>query len=1034
MVMAGCITSLAQVTGTVVDSNDDPLPGVTVLVKGTNSGVSTNLDGHYSIDAPSSATLIFRYIGMEQQEIKVNGRKVIDVVMKESADAAALDEVVVVGYGQQKRGTITGAVSTVSGKELLTAPTMSISNIVGSRVAGVASVQSSGQPGSDVASLTIRGQGVIYVIDGIKRSQSDFNQLDPNDVESISILKDASAIAVYGLDASGVFIVTTKKGSAGKSRISYSGTVGWSENAEEQNWLDGPGYAFWQNKANELNGLQPKFTEAHVANMLAGTNGWGNTNWYKEMFGHKGIRTAHNLSASGGNERYQYFASLGYLKEDGNVKNYDFERFNLRSNIDAEIIEGLHLSLGIAGRLERRNQPYWSASPDDYLNVGQQMVRMLPYVPMMMDYDNNQYWVATRSASSYSNPIQSISDSGYNNSDYYFFNSNLSLQYDFKGLLKGLYVKFTGSYDVNFYFQKQLCLPRKVMLAGTPSPDSETLPYTLSDQYTNMNTQLVENNQRQYFTTTQSFVGYHNRFGLHDVNALFVAETRQWGGSSLGGVGYGLYFPSLDNMSNITNTNAAGGTQGSSISGASSMARTVGFVGRVNYAFDDRYFLEASIRRDGSYLFGGMNKRWINLPGISLGWRIDREKFFSADWVQNLKLRFGYGKTATSQVSPYMWNNQMGQSANAVMVNGVPSTIIYASVLANPNLRWSNCDNYNVGVDATFWHGLLGVELDVFYKYNHDLLSGVVGSWPESMGGYYYSAANVNSTDYKGFDLTLTHQNRIGNVNYGAKLIWSFTYGRWLHYAGDSNEAPEYQRVTGKAIGARPGFTSLGLFQSEAEIAASPVTPQAVLPGYIKYLDRNGDGAVTWDADWAYVGKGSTPRHTGSLDLFGNWKGFDIDLLWSWGLGHDVALTGQYTAYGSEGVMDHTAYTKPFYHGGNSPVYLVENSWTPDNTGAYFPRLENGVNSVSNNNGYSSTHWYKNGDYLRLKTAQIGYTFPEKWLAKSGITRLRIYAEGYNLLTFSGLKKYNIDPEAPAVNNGYYPQQRKYSFGINLSF
>lgn len=368
-----------------------------------------------------------------------------------------------------------------------------------------------------------------------------------------------------------------------------------------------------------------------------------------------------------------------------------------------------------------------------------------------------------------------------------------------------------------------------------------------------------------------------------------------------------------------------------------------------------------------------------------------------------------------------------------LVIGGVSQSMIYASVLGNPNLTWAQCWNYNFGFDAVVWEGLLGMEFDIFYKYEWDKLSTVTGSYSPSIGGYYFTTANVNKADYKGFDLTLTHQNRMGDFSYGAKLIWSYAYGRWLKYSGDAVNDPDYLKLTGKRIGSKLGFLAEGLFQSEDEIANSAtVTGYSVVPGYIKYVDRNGDGSVTAAQDMGYVGKSVTPTHTGSLNLFGNWKGFDIDLLFSWGLGHEVALTGVYTATGSEDVMDNTAYTKPFYHGGNSPAFLVENSWTEENTNAEFPRLS--LVTVSNNNGFSSTFWYRKGDYLRLKTAQIGYNFPKSLLDPVGIEGFRIFVEGYNILTFSELTKYNIDPESPAVNNGYYPQQRTYSVGVKLTF
>ncbi|MDD4610256.1 MAG: SusC/RagA family protein, partial [Bacteroidaceae bacterium] len=372
-------------------------------------------------------------------------------------------------------------------------------------------------------------------------------------------------------------------------------------------------------------------------------------------------------------------------------------------------------------------------------------------------------------------------------------------------------------------------------------------------------------------------------------------------------------------------------------------------------------------------------------------------------------------------------------SENSVMLGGASQSMVYASILGNPNLTWSQCMNYNLGFDATLWNGLLGMEFDVFYKYAYDILTSISGSYPPSMGGYYYSASNANKIDYKGFDLTFTHRNRIGNFSYGAKLIWSYSYGRWLKYSGDAENTPDYLKLTGKQVGAKKGFLSEGLFQTQEEINNSAtIVGSTVVPGYIKYVVRNGDGVVSFAQDMGYVGKSAVPTHTGSLNLFGDYKGFDFDMLLSWGLGHDIALTGQYTAAGASGVMDNTSFTKMFYHGGNSPLFLAENSWTPENTNAEFPRLS--VVNISNNNAYSSDFYYKKGDYIRLKTIQLGYNFPQKLINKAGLTALRLYVEGYNLLTLSAVSKYNIDPESPAVNNGYYPQQKTYSLGLKMTF
>lgn len=1027
------LSAFAQnvIKGTVSDVNGEPMVGVSVVVKGTTTGKITDLNGQYTIKVQPKDILTFFCVGMATQEIKVGNQQVINVTLKD--DVAALDEVVVVGYGTQKRGSITGAISTVSDKEIMKAPTMSISNIIGSRIAGVAAVQSSGQPGSDNASLTMRGQsGIIYVIDGIRRTSADFNGLDPNEIESVSILKDASAVSIYGLDANGAFIVTTKKGLQNKTSITYTGSYGLSENAQQQVWLDGPGYAYWYNKARELQGDAPVFTDEMVQKMREGRDGWGNTNWYKKLYG-TGHRMHHNVSATGGNEKLRFFASIGYLKEKGNIDNYNYDRLNLRSNIDAKLTSNLSFTLGISGRVEKRDAPRYSADPDAWHNVPQQIIRALPYVQDTYEYQGKVYNVSTPTASSPVAPLAAITESGYSRSNNSYVQSNFSLKYD-APWLKGLSFKFQGAYDVIFNFGKVLSNPYQVMQVNLPNAESSTLTYYKAYDAVGNSIALSESASKGYTFTTQTSINYDNQFGKHGVGVLLLSETRENKSNAFSASGTGLDFIQLDELNKITNLTGDGKEKMPTIGGYSGFTRIAGFVGRLNYNYDDKYYVEASARYDGSYLFGGMNKRWVLLPGVSLGWRMNNESWFKADWVNNLKLRAGIGKTGTSSgLSAFQWRNAMTLVKNAVVLGGGSQSMLYASVLGNPLLRWSQCINYNVGVDATLWNSLLGVEFDVFYKYEYDKLSSVVGAFPPSRGGYFYSSANINECDYKGFEIALTHRNHIGKFNYGGKLIWSYAYGRWLKYAGDSDNAPEYQRVTGKQIGAKYGFIDAGLFKDEADIASSKtVVGYKVLPGYIKYKDINGDGTITAAQDQGYFGKSSRPTHTGSLNIFGDWKGFDFDMLFSWGLDNVVALTGVYTATGSSGVQDNTSFTKPFYHGGNSPTFLVEKSWTPENPNAEFPRLE--ISGPSNNNGFSSTFWYRSGDYLRLKTAQIGYNFSKKMLKPLGVEDVRLYVEGYNLLTFSGLTKYNIDPESPSVNNGYYPQQRTYTMGVKVTF
>lgn len=1023
------VSAYAQTTaiqGKVKDAKGENLIGVSIKVKGTSSGVMTDVNGNFKLNVPkSNATLEFSYIGFLNQEIDLKGKTVLNVILQE--DMKLLDEVVVVGYGVQKRTSVTGSVSTMSDKELLKAPAIGITNVVGARVAGVSMLQSSGQPGSDAASLLVRGQSAAYIVDGVQRS---FNEIDPNEIESVSVLKDATSAAIYGLDASAVVIVTTKKGKAEKLKINYSGTYGISKDANQLEWLDGPGYAYWYNKAREMDGDQDVFTAQQVQKMKDGVDGWGNTNWYKDVFG-TGTNTHHNISATGGNEKAHFFSSFGTLNEKGNVDKFNYDRYNLRTNIDAKISNSITFEVGISGRIEERTRPLYSANPDDWNNIPQQAVRALPYVPKTMTYQGNEYNVSTFTNSSPVSPFGAINESGYYNTNNTYIQSNASLKYD-APWLKGLSFKFMGAYDLSYQFIKTLHIPFQTMLVSAPSTSTSSLSYSLFTDNSG-NTSLTESASSNTNIVTQSSISFDRKFGKHNINALALAETRNNFGNALGATGYGLDFINLDELSNITNQSGAGQQKLPSLSGSSSQSRVIGFVGRLNYDYSEKYLAEVSIRRDGSYLFNGMNgSRWVNLPAVSLGWRMNKENWFHADWIDNLKVRGGIGQTATSQVSAYQYLDLMSVSTNQMVLGGATQSMIYAATLGNPNLSWAKCITYNIGTDFNAWNGLLGFEFDAFYKYQYDLLSSVSGSYPPSMGNYFFTYANKNKIDYRGFDFTISHNNHIGDFNYGVKFIGSFTLRKWLYFAGDSPNTPDYQKLTGKEVGSQLGFISEGLFQSQEEIDNSATIPGSpVEPGYIKYKDRNGDGKITYAQDIGYVGESAYPKFQSSLNLNGNWKGFDFDMLFMGALGRTVALTGVYTATGSEGYMDNTAFTTMFNHGGNSPVFLAENSWTPENTNAEFPRLS--IVPISNNNAYASTFFYRSGDYLRLKSFQIGYSIPTKVIKSIGFDSFRIYVEGSNIFTLSGLTKYNIDPEEPGVNNGYYPQQMTFSCGINVT-
>ncbi|MDR0333247.1 MAG: TonB-dependent receptor [Dysgonamonadaceae bacterium] len=1014
------------VTGTVKDNMGEPLIGVAVQVRGTSTGTVTDMDGRYTlVGANANATLAFSYVGFTTQEIELNGRRTLDVILLETSET--LDEIVVVGFGTQRRISVSAAVSQIDGSELLKAPTANITNLLGGRLPGVVSLQQSGQPGSDGAALLVRGSSAKYIVDGIPRSISE---IDPNDIASISVLKDASSAAVYGLDASAVIIVTTRRGAEGTSRITFTGTYGASTNAQMLQMLDGPQYAYWYNKARELDGDTPIFSSTHVQKMLNNEDGWGNTDWYAKTFG-VGTNSNVNVNASGGTDRIKYFVSLGNFNQTGNVSGFGYNRINARSNIDAKIANNLSLAFNLSGRVEERERPFYSAAPGDWNNIPQQAIRALPFVPETID----GYPVSTRTASSFVNPLAASDLTGYHRSRTNVVQTNFSLNYDVP-FIEGLSAKFLLAYDFSDLMSKQFSTPYQTMVANVPTNPDGNISYSKSYDARGNNASLTEGLTHSRSTTTNTSLFYTNKFGLHSLSVLALMETIQGNNNRFSATGVGFDIFALDELNYATLKDRT------TIGGMSGENRQAGFLGRLNYGYADKYLLEVSTRYDGSYLFAGRNisgKRWVLTPAASAAWRISEEDWFKnsfEDTIDNLKLRGSVGLTAlTNDLPAYFYLNTLSFLTNnnvnipAAVIGGTAVNGLNTSNPANINLTWAKSLQYNAGFDINMWQGMLGLEFDVFYKYIYDIPARISATYPDSFGGFFYGFENSNKQDHKGFEFNLTHRNRIGNFSYYVGINGTYAKRRWLKY-NDSENTPDWLKLTGKEVGAQVGYIAMGLFQSQEEIDNWPIMQgRAVRVGDIKYLDRNGDGVISYEQDRGYVGRSAYPDFMGGITLGANWKGIDMSMLWQAALGRDVALTG---VYSDTWIMDNTSMTKPFYHGGNSPVYLVENSWTEENRNAEFPRLS--IVQASTNNGYSSTFWYRKGDYLRLKSMQIGYNIPQNILKSAGVNALRIYVEGQNLLTFSELTKYSIDPEQPGVSNGYYPQQKVYSVGLNLTF
>ena len=1037
------------VKGKVTDADGQPLIGVTVLVSGTTNGTMTDVDGNYSISVKKGDVLEFVCLGMATQSFECDGTlSSLNVSLVE--DTTFLEETIVVGYGTQKKSSLTSAVSAMKGDELLKAPSTNVSQLIAGKLTGVSSVQESGEPGLDQASLKIRGSvySVAYVVDGFP--VDNINDIDPADIESISVLKDGASAAVYGLQgAGGVIIVTTKRGTEGKSKITYNASLGASLNANFPDFMNGPEFAYYYNMAQMMDQLAngtikdrsqyiPYFTQENIAAMLNGdpTDGWDNVDYVDRVFG-TGFTQKHNVTVQGGSEKTRYFVSAGFLGQDGNIDNYNYKRYNVRANIETDITKSLKFTAGLSGVVARRSTPRYASGGTDgssylgevgWFSIARQVIGMHPYLPEK--YDGYYTGVQANNQSYPYSPLAALYESGNKQTRSFDASANFSLTWNVPWV-KGLYLRASGSYDYATSHNKNLDTPYQVKWSSRNADTGEwgwnmgTDPANQSD-----GVKIGEGQTNYYQLVGQASAGYANSFGKHNIDLLALLEVRDNKSNSLSAYGKNLPFASLPELGFAQPTT-------DSIGGWSDASRSAGYVFRARYDYDERYLAEFTGRYDGSYKFAGMsNTRWGFFPSGSFAWRLSNEDFMdNVTAVDDLKIRASVGLLGNDSASAFMFLNSYDQWSGKVIYpspDGNTVNVGYEdSGLANLDLTWEKTLSYNVGMDLNMWDSKLEVEVDAFYNWTYDMLTGNGGGYPSSMGGFYPAVINFNQIEAKGIDIMVAHRNSFmaggKPFYYGISGTLTYSKTRWLKYQDDPNTVA-WRKVVGQTYGALTGWVADGLYRSEEEIDNSPWYGTRPNVGDIKYVDINGDGEISWD-DRGYFGRSNRPELTFGLNLNFEWNGFDFNAQFTGGALFDVSLTGTYY----NGYDDNTIWTQTFKEGGNSPLFLVQNAYSIDNPNGTFPRLTLGGTGHGGDNGLASTFWWRDGKYVRLKSAQLGYTFPSKWMKKLSVEALRIFVEGQNLFTIDGLPE-GIDPESPGVNNGYYPQQRLVMGGISITF
>ena len=992
------------VSGTVTDDSDQPLPGVTVVVKGTTQGTVTNVDGDYSLtNIPEDATLVFSFVGMRTQEIVVGNQTTINITLK--TDAIGIEEVVAVGYGTQRRGNLTGSISSVKSEELTVAPIASTANTLAGRLPGLVSVQRSGQPGADAPELSIRGFGnPLIIVDGI---ETDFNSIDASQIESISILKDGSA-SIYGSRAgNGVILVTTKRGVDGKPMFTFNSSYTLQGITKMAKPVSAGQYAEmakeeWINQENPVE--TAPFTPEEIQKYYDGTDPlFPNTNWYDELIKTWAPQQQHNLSVRGGSDAIKYYGYLGYLDQGTLFKKNggDYKRYNFQSNVDAKILDNLSMQLTLASTVEDRNYPFTSISSGEGSVWGYYWNTLPIYHAGFPDPDKVPFAFGAGTGGAHVTSNRDIS--GYNDTDRENMKGTLTLDYSFN-FIKGLSAKAFFNYNKTYVANKQFSKPVD-LYEYDPASDV----YTIVGAYNSV-AKLEQRDDKSSVMTGQYSLNYENTFGNHRFKGLALLETIDYKSDWFNAQRQDYLTDAIDQL-------FGGSTEGMSNNGSASEMGRVSVVGRINYSYRNKYLVETIIRADASAKFP-KSSRWGYFPSVSLGWRISEENFMGTfNSLDDLKIRASYGESGNDAIGNFQYLSGYQLSNLPYLFETGPQNGLASTGLPNPYLTWEQIKNYNAGFDFSFFNRKLYGETDVFYRERIGIMATRLITLPNTFGASL-PPENLNSLNDRGFELKLGTAGQNANISWDISGNLSWSRAKWDYYEEPDYEDPDQLRMnkrSGQWTDRIFGYISDGVFTSQEEIDALTFDHDqqgnvSIRPGEVRYIDVNDDGVLDWK-DQVEIGKGTTPHWMAGLNVNFKYKNFDVSGLFQGAFAYSHRLTYSFSA-------------RQLY-----PTFVYEERWTEENNrrDVLIPRLGSHIRDSDFN--------FHDAGYIRLKVFSFGYSIPQSWLQNANISQCRIYLSGTNLLTFSKLSKYGLDPEAPSSEGArYYPQQRTLSLGASISF
>ncbi|WP_297088336.1 TonB-dependent receptor [uncultured Draconibacterium sp.] len=983
----------STVSGTVIDDSGVPLPGVTVVVKGTTQGTVTDSDGNYALpNVSGNSILVFSFVGMETQEIPVAGSSKINVTML--VDAIGIEEVVAVGYGTMKKVNLTGSVESVDGTKIARQPVAQASQALVGLSPGLTAIQSSGQPGEDNATLRIRGLGSIgasndplILIDGV---EGDLNMIDPNNIEDMSVLKDAASAAIYGSRASnGVILITTKRANANEMSVSYKNYVGWQKATELPQFAGALDFL-------KYSGEDQATIDAYAQGMKSDPDLYPDTDWVDLLFSESGFQQYHNLTVNGGTEKVKVLASISYTDQGANIVNYGLTRYNGRFNTDMKFSEKFDVNFDLNFSKSLTKSPHGTLEA-----ITHHAFSMPPNYPAI---HSDGSW---GSGFGGGNPVAYAHEGGYRNT-----HSNY-----FRGILKANLspidgLKFTVMYSPEYAdtYKKAFEKTYTQILDWT----------TKSENIINTPNNFKQTNGRAFTHNFNALVSYEKNFNDHRISALAGYEVIQ--------DEYEMFAASRDYyILQKYEVLDAGSQEHDNNEGTATHSALVSQFGQVNYAFKDRYLLDAKIRRDASSRFNSDNRVGI-FPSFSAAWRISEEGFLKdSELISNMKVRASWGQLGNQQIGsdfPYVSSVSLG--AYNYLLGGNVVTGASQTVLANPEIKWETTETTNIGLDLGLYDQRLSVTFDYYIRKTKDILLNIPIPLVIGLEAPVQNAGNVEN---KGFDFSLDWQDKMGDFSYGARVIISDVKNKVTNLAnvGPIISGDSYTAV-GHPIGLIYGYETVGIFQDQASIDAAPTQFGTLQPGNLQFkdqltVDTNGDGVPDQtdgviNADDRVTLGNPFPRLSYGIDLNAEYKGFDLAISMQ-GVGRRDAFLGGKLIW-------------PMFNAGKLQEWHIEECWSPENRDAKYPILA--PTSFGSNDIRTNSTWVFDASYFRIRNISLGYTFPQTILHKTFIDDLRIYFSSMNPFTFHKLPE-GVDPLVPNGSQGsIYPVTTNYIFGIDLKF